>query len=147
MASTAFAFAAKLAKDGDGFVVSFRDLPEALTQGEDRADALAQAADCLDEAIAGRITRGEAIPSASRPKRGERVVAVPPVMAAKAALYVALREARISKLELARRLGCDQKDMRRLLDPRYASKIGAIADALRSLGKASFSTSATPRKG
>lgn len=33
-------------RDG-GFVVTFRDMPEAITQGEDVADALSQAADCL----------------------------------------------------------------------------------------------------
>jgi antitoxin HicB len=41
-----------------GFVVSFPDLPEAITQGEDAGDALTQAADALEEAVAGRIRRG-----------------------------------------------------------------------------------------
>lgn len=130
-----FVFAAKFMREGDGFVVSFRDLPEALTQGEDVADALAQATDCLEEAVAGRIKRGEAVPVPSRPRRGERLVAVPPLMAAKAALHMALREAGISKLALARRLGIDQKDLRRICDPRHRSKIGAIATALCALGK------------
>ena len=38
-----------------GFVVTFPDVPEAITQGDDVTDARRQAADCLEEAIAGRL--------------------------------------------------------------------------------------------
>ena len=49
------------AQDG-GFVVTFVDMPEAITQGDDVPEALHQAADCLEEAIAGRIRRRDDIP-------------------------------------------------------------------------------------
>ena len=52
-------------KNGKGFHARFRDLPEALTGGENLEDTLAQAADCLAEAIAGRIVRGDGIPAPS----------------------------------------------------------------------------------
>jgi antitoxin HicB len=132
-----FMYPAAIKPDEEDFLyVSFRDLPEAYTDGRSLEEAMREAADCLDEAIAGRIRREEDIPPPSRPRRGERLVAVPPLTAAKAALYLALRESGTSKLALARRLGIDQKDMRRLCDPRHRSRIGAIADALRALGKA-----------
>ena len=131
-----FVFPVRLKPDEGGYFVSFRDVPEAVTQGDDELDALVEAADCLDEAIAGRIVRGDEIPLPSRPRRGERLVAVPPLMAAKAALHLALRQSKTTKLALSRRLGIDQKDMRRLCDPKHRSKIGALADALRALGKA-----------
>ena len=121
---------------GEGVVlVRFPDLPEALTEGHDRADALRQASDCLDEAIAGRIARGEPIPRPSRRGRGHHPVAVPPQTAIKAALTLAFREADITKSELARRLGCDVREARRLLDPRYPSKLPRIAEALSRLDK------------
>jgi antitoxin HicB len=118
-----------------GFVVGFRDLPECHTQGETIAAALSNAVDCLDEAIAGRIAQSGDIPAPSRTRRGERLVAVPAQTAAKAALYLALRQARISKSALARRLNCDEKDIRRLLDPRHGSKLKTIAAAMAALGK------------
>ena len=71
-----FVFPVRLKPDEGGYVVSFRDLPEALTQGDDELDALVEAADCLDEAIAGRIIRGDDIPLPSRPRRGERLTVV-----------------------------------------------------------------------
>jgi antitoxin HicB len=53
---------------------------------------------------------------------------------AKAALYVAMREAGISKVQLARKLGVDEKEIRRLLDPHDGSKLPRIAQAIGALG-------------
>jgi antitoxin HicB len=72
-------------KEDGGYVVTCRDLPEAITQGDTREEALAEAADCLEEAIAARIDDGRDIPSPSAPERGELTVSVPPSMAPKTA--------------------------------------------------------------
>jgi antitoxin HicB len=56
-------------------------------------------------------------------------------MAANAALNLALREAGITRSELAARLGCDEKEVRRLLDPRHPSKLPRLEEALAQLGK------------
>ncbi len=130
-----FAYPATLSRDEDRRVlVRFRDLPEALTDGADEDEAVSEAMDCLDEAIAGRILDGEDIPRPSRPKKRERLVSVPAHTAAQAALYIAMREAGISKSALARRLGCDEKEARRLLDPRHPSKVQRLEEALAVLG-------------
>ena len=63
-------------ENGGGFWVSFRDLGEALTGGASVAEALEQAADCLAEAIAGRIARGDEIPTASPLRDGQHMVEV-----------------------------------------------------------------------
>ncbi len=118
-----------------GYVVTFPDLPEAITQGDDAVDALGQAADALEEAIAGRVRRGDDIPEPSKARRGQPLVPVPAQTAAKAALYLALREAGWSKRQLAARLGCDEKEVRRLLDPRHPSKLPRLQAALAVLGK------------
>jgi antitoxin HicB len=56
-------------------------------------------------------------------------------MAAKAALYLAMREVKISNVRLAKQLGCHEKDVRRMLDPRHNSRIAALQEALAVLGK------------
>ncbi|HXP72755.1 MAG TPA: type II toxin-antitoxin system HicB family antitoxin [Stellaceae bacterium] len=131
-----FRYPARLRRDGAGrILVKFRDLPEALTDGADADEALREAADCLDEAIAGRILRGEPIPKPSAPRHDERVVPVPAHTAAQAALHLVVRDLGIGKSELARRLGyASEKDARRLLDPRHPSKIERIEAALAVLG-------------
>jgi len=116
-------------------VITFRDVPEAITQGKGEKDAIWQATDCLEEAIAGRIADGREIPKASRAARGERLIPIPAPMAAKAALYLAMREAGITNVQLARKLGCDEKEVRRMLDPRHPTKLPRIKEALEVFGK------------
>ena len=122
-------------EDGD-FVVTFVDLPEAITtQEENVEDALSEAADCLDEAIANRIASDLPIPDSSQAKKGEYAILLPVQLSAKAALYLAIRDAKITKVELARRMNCDEKEVRRLLNPKHPSKLPRIEQALATLGK------------
>jgi antitoxin HicB len=90
-----FTYAVKLTRDKEdgGFVATCRDLPETITQGETVEEALLEAVDCLEEAIAARIDDDRDIPMPSAPRRGERPVSVPPSMALEAAVYLAVREA------------------------------------------------------
>lgn len=121
-------------QDG-GFVVTFRDLPEAITQGEGVDDALVEAADCLEEAMANRIAMDLPIPPPSPMGEQDYAISLPVQMAAKAALYLTVREIGITKVELARRLQCDEKEVRRLLDPRHPSKLPRIEAALSAVGR------------
>jgi antitoxin HicB len=56
-------------------------------------------------------------------------------MAAKAALYLAMAEAGMTNVQLARKLGCDEKEVRRMLDPRHHTKLPRIKEALDVFGK------------
>lgn len=131
-----FVFPARLAADPEdgGFVVTFPDLPEIITQADTADGALAAAADALEEAIAGRIRREEMIPEPTR-RRSRNLIVLAPLMAAKAALYLATRESGVSRAELARRLQVDPKEVQRLLDPRHPSKLSRLAQALAVLGQ------------
>jgi antitoxin HicB len=110
-------------------------VPEALTAGDDLADTLAQAADCLAEAMAGRIRRGDGIPAPSSPKRGQHLISVPLYLAPKLALYLAMRERGMRNTDLAKRLGVSETVVRRMLDPKHATKPERIQAALTALGK------------
>ncbi len=135
MARRSFTYPATFTLQDDGSVlVEFTDVV-AATDGDNLADAYAQAIDCIEEAVASAIIEGDDIPAPSRRAAGQRLVPVPAQTAAKAALYLALRDANITKVTLAARLGCDEKEVRRLLDPRYATKIPRIEQALASLGR------------
>jgi antitoxin HicB len=135
MDSIILAYPATLTRDKTGRrVVRFRDLPEALTDGKDDAEALEEAADCLSEALMSRIADDENIPVPSRTRRGEYPVAPEPTVALKALLFAIVKARRISTAELARRLGVDHKEARRMLDPRHPTKFPRLQEALKSLG-------------
>ena len=131
-----FIYPAQLQRTGvDEIVVSFRDLPECLTSGADETEALAEAADALEEAIAGRIGDLDPIPEPSTCQPGEYLVSVPTDTAVKAALAMALRETGTTRVALAARLGIDEKAVRRMLDPRHRSSANRIHEAVRALGR------------
>ncbi|HEV8717990.1 MAG TPA: type II toxin-antitoxin system HicB family antitoxin [Candidatus Binatia bacterium] len=131
-----FVYPADVERDEAGyFLVTFPDFPEAGTDGETLEEALAAAADCLAEAVAGRIARTENIPKVARKQKGQYAIAIPAQIAAKAALYLAMKEASIDKSDLARRLGRDVKEVRHLLDPKQPSDIQHIEEALAAIGQ------------
>ncbi|MBU2552656.1 MAG: type II toxin-antitoxin system HicB family antitoxin [Proteobacteria bacterium] len=121
--------------DDGGFVVTFPDFPEVVTQGDTESEAITRAADALDEALAGRIKRGEDIPLPSRAKAEKRLASPSAFIAAKTALYVSMRESKLSQVALAQRLGCDEKEIRRMLEPHHPSKLPRLSAALSVLGK------------
>jgi antitoxin HicB len=135
MVRTPYSYPATLEKDDDGrYVVRFPDLPEALTDGADEEDAIAEAADCLSEVLASRIVDGEEIPSPNFCP-GRYMVSPDPTIALKAALYTALRRRDMTVADLADRLGLgDWHQAARLIDPKRSSKLTRLAAALEALG-------------
>ena len=121
-------------KDG-GYVVTCRDIPEAITQGDTADEALAEAEGALQAAIEGRIEDALDIPAPSQPKRGERLATTPITTALKAAVYIALRDSGISKSEFARRMHVNEKEARRMLDPKHPTKVPTLERALAALGR------------
>jgi antitoxin HicB len=118
-----------------GLVVTFPDVPEAITQGRDMADARTMAEEALGLALLSYSARGLPLPKAKVTGKRLVSVAVAPDVAAKLAVLESFVAAGISKSELARRLGKDEKEVRRILDPKHATKLPALTAALRALGK------------
>ncbi len=122
------------AEAGGGLVVSFPDVPEALTEGATEREALAEAEDCLVAALGGYVDARRDIPRPS-PGRGRPLVPLPALAAAKIALYRAMRDRGLGNAALARRLGTPEGTVRRLLDLDHRSHIGQVEAALRALGQ------------
>ncbi len=115
-------------------LVSFPDIPEALTEGETEDEAMAQAQDCLLAALGGYVTARRPIPRPAQ-ARGRPMIALPALAAAKVALYVTMRTERVGNTALAVRLGLSEGAVRRLIDLDHRSHIGQIEKALHALGQ------------
>ena len=129
-----YIYNASIIADPDGgYIVTFADVPEAITHGEDWDDAVASGADALGMALRGYLTVGRT-PPPPQAKNGTPV-AVPAEDAMKLALVEAFRQSGISKTELATRLGKAETEARRILDPDHPTKLATMQTALAVLGK------------
>ena len=125
-----------LRPDRNGMIIAQAvDAPGALTIGRDKSDAVAQADDALLTLFAHLVSEGEPVPQPSRPRRGQAFAVLPPMAAAKLAVYQAMREAGLTQAALAERLGCDPRQVRRLLDLNHRSRLDQLEAALAALGK------------
>jgi antitoxin HicB len=122
-------------KEAGGFVVTFPDVPEAITQGETMEEALAMASEALELALTFYTEKGADIPQPGILKRGMRMVRVPALSDAKFRLYSALRAANLKKVELARRMKVSPSQVDRLLDITHHSTFTQIEAAFAAIGK------------
>lgn len=130
-----FTYRALLEKgERDGVVVvSFPDVPEAITEGSGEADALREAEDALGVALLSYPLRGLPLPK-PRTRAGPSITVAPEV-AAKLAVLEAFAASGVSKSELARRLDVSENEARRILDPLHATKLPRLSQALAALGR------------
>ena len=118
-----------------GFYVSFPGVIGAHTCGDDRDEALEMAEDALVVALCAYVDNYEDIPVPDAASDGQVLVAVPPIVAAKLALYTAMRKQGITAEELGDRLGLGDAAVSKLLDPDYGSHLTQVNKALRAVGR------------
>lgn len=124
----------KAAEEG-GYIVTFPDIPEAITQGEDVEDALRHGADALESALDFYFEDRRPVPHPSKPKRGQRLIELSPSVAAKVLLLNEMLRQKVRPAELARRLGTTPQEVNRLTNLRHTTRIDRVDEALRALGK------------
>jgi len=131
---------ARFEPDGEGWLVTFPAIPEAVTGGPDRARAFENATDALEVALLtyakdGRDLPDEEAAAARLPRSGLAPVPVSASVAAKLAFIQAFRESGLTRVALAERLGKGETEVRRMLDPYYGSKLSSLEEAMKALGK------------
>jgi antitoxin HicB len=125
----------KLEPDDNGtLLVTCPALPEVTTFGENEADAIHHAVNAIEEAIAARMAASEDVPEGHQ--RGPRLVRLPALTVLKVELYRQLREAGMTRAELARRLGWKRESVDRLFRLDHASRLEQIEAAFAALGQA-----------
>ena len=110
-------------------------MPEAVTFGADKEEALLQAVDALETALSFYVDARKPLPVPSKARRGQKTVRPGALEGAKLGLYLAMTEQGIRKAELARRLGWHVPQVDRLFELRHASRFDQIEAAARVLGR------------
>ena len=122
------------ADDNGALLVTCPSLPEVTTFGDDEDDAIRHAVGAIEEAIAARVAAGEDVPKGQQ--RGPRLVRLPTLTVLKIELYRQLREAGITRAELARRLSWKRESVDRLFRLDHASRLEQLEAAFAALGQA-----------
>ena len=117
-----------------GYNIRYRDIPEALSCASTWSEALYMATDVLRAALWFYTEKGKPLPTPSALQPGEIMIAPPPIVSAKLALYTAMREQDVSVAELAGRLEITEPAAGKLIKLDYGSHIATIERALNTLG-------------
>lgn len=127
-------YAVRLSKDDNGTVLAtVPDVPEAITYGDTKAEALERVVEAILTVFDERIRARQRIPPATT--AGRTTVEIPVLEAAKVALYQTMGEQRVTKAELGRRLKVHMPQVDRILNIRHASQMGQVVSAFSALGK------------
>jgi len=116
-----------------GYVVSFPDIPEALTQGDTPEEALKMGLDALVTAFEFYFEDGEKVPQPGN-ITGD-FVEVPASVTAKVLMLSAFIDSGLTQVELASLMGVTKQEVTRLFDLQHTTKIDTIQKALSALGK------------
>lgn len=128
-------FPVVLKRDGAGFVVSFPDVPEALSSGRTRQEALEMAQDALETAMEFYFEDNRPVPLPRKAKPGQQVIELPASLSAKVLLLNEMLRQGVTAAELARRLGTSPQSVQRIIRLGHTTKIDTLAQAFRALDR------------
>ncbi|MCQ9328814.1 type II toxin-antitoxin system HicB family antitoxin [Pelistega suis] len=122
-------------KEANGYSVIFRDIPEAITCGDDWEDAVFMAKDALITALDFYFEDQRTVPPPSPAQADDVLIELPASLYAKVLLLNEMVKQKISNVELARRIDVRPQEMQRITNLNHPTKIDTIAKSLSALGK------------
>lgn len=130
-----FGYPARFQKEKDGYVVSFRDIPEALTSGVTKKEAMEMAEDALATAMEFYFEDRRQVPMPSKARQKEVVVELSASIGVKVLLLNEMLKENLTPSKLAKKLDASPQTVTRIVDLRHATKIDTLAEAFKVMGK------------
>ena len=129
-------YPAVLTPNGEGgYIVTFRDVPEAITEIWDKNELKETATDCLVTAVDFYIEDHRLFPAPSKTKKDDVIIQLPISISAKILLLNTMVSGNIRPVDLAKKMGIKPQEVNRIIDTGHTTKIDTIAKALSVLGK------------
>ncbi len=107
-------YGAKIDPDGDGFLVTFRDIENAFTEGSTYEEAVFNAQEVLDFMLLDRLEKDEEIPLPSLIRKDEVAIPASPEITAPALLHILRTTSYRSMAEVARIMGVSYQSYQRM---------------------------------
>lgn len=121
-------------EDGE-YVVSFPDIPEAISSGDTIAEAKKEALDALVTAFEFYFEDQRSIPMPKQYENTEHMIEVPLSVWAKILTLNTMLEQRITQVELARKMGVRKQEIQRIISLEHTTKIDRLSAAMAAMGK------------
>lgn len=116
-------------------MATFPDIPEALTSGATREEALAMARDALITAMDFYFEDRREVPLPRKIAKGKEGVELPASLATKVLLLNEMIRQKVRPADLARKLHTSAQEVNRMTDLRHTTKVDTLQLALGALGK------------
>ena len=130
-----YQYPVQITPDGDGYLVQFPDIPEAITFGESVNHAKEMANDALLTALEFYFEDLREVPTPSAPESGQDYVELPASIAVKVQLLNEMVRQRVKQVELAKRMHISPTQVNRMVNVRQSTKIDTLSQAFKALGK------------
>lgn len=130
-----YQYPVQITPDGDGYLVQFPDIPEAITFGESISHAKAMANDALLTALEFYFEDLREVPPPSATKSGQDYVELTASIAVKVQLLNEMVRQRVKQAELAKRMHLSPTQVNRMVNVRQSTKIDTLSQAFKALGK------------
>jgi len=124
----------KRLKEG-GYLITFRDIPEAITQSESLEEGVILAQDALRTAMEFYFEDQRAVPLPSPCKSNEDLVTLPASIWAKVLLLNSMIDGQIRQVDLARLMNIKPQQVTRLVNLDHPTKIDEIQRAIECTGR------------
>ena len=129
------AYPVTITEDDGWFIVESPDFPNVTAYGETKEEALEDAVNAIATGVSMCMRNGKQLPAPSPALAGQPVVSLPTHLVLKALLHGEMLRQKVTKAELARKLGWRQTQAARLLDISHASKLDVLDQAFSALGR------------
>lgn len=134
MARGTFSYPLRIEQDEGVYVLSFRDIPEAIGEASSKDEIRSNALDILEIVLDYYFKANLPIPEASAPENGEQLIELPLSFVAKIILHNTMMKNGVRSVGLARKMDIPTSEAARITSPRYKTKIDTMAKAVSAAG-------------
>lgn len=126
-------YGAKIEPDGDGFLVTFRDIENAITGAKTYEQAVFSAQEVLDLILLDRLEKDETIPIPSKILKNEQPISASPEVAAPVLLHIVRTLNHRSMIDVAKTMGVSYQCYQRMESGKNLT-MKSLKRAARALG-------------
>lgn len=132
--SVLLVYSARIKREDGKYVVTFRDIDGAITEGDTVEEAVFNASEALDGVLAVMMDNGFDIPVPTTPRKGEYQIPVGLTVSAPLSLYMLRKRLNMTQAEVARRLKVTYQGYQQMERPGANITARRLQEAAAALG-------------